>query len=47
MGPVNWMHEEGGGPKMVELAVQAGLNLESEKADLLPYQTFLVFRKAS
>jgi hypothetical protein len=24
----------------------AGLILESEKPDLLPYQTFLVFRKA-
>ena len=33
--------------RMVELAVQAGLSLDSEKVDLLPYQTFLVFRKAS
>jgi SAM-dependent methyltransferase len=33
--------------QMVELAVKAGLSLDSERADLLPYQTFLVFRKAS
>jgi hypothetical protein len=29
----------------VELAVAAGLVLVDEQADLLPYQTFLVFRK--
>jgi SAM-dependent methyltransferase len=33
--------------QMVELATKAGLGLESERATLLPYQTFLVFRKAS
>ena len=32
--------------QMVELAAEAGLVLDSERADLLPYQTFLVFRKA-
>jgi SAM-dependent methyltransferase len=32
--------------QMVELAAKAGLSLDSERADLLPYQTFLVFRKA-
>jgi SAM-dependent methyltransferase len=32
--------------QMVELAAKAGLGLDSERADLLPYQTFLVFRKA-
>ena len=31
--------------KLVELATSAGLILDSEKAKLLPYQTFLVFRK--
>jgi SAM-dependent methyltransferase len=33
--------------QMVELVAAAGLSLDSERADLLPYQTFLVFRKAS
>ncbi len=33
--------------QMVELVSQAGLPLDSEKADLLPYQVFLVFRKGS
>jgi SAM-dependent methyltransferase len=33
--------------QMVELATAAGFVLDSERADLLPYQTFLVFRKAS
>ena len=32
--------------QLIELVSQAGLPLESEKADLLPYQVFLVFRKA-
>ncbi len=32
--------------QMVELAAKAGLSLESEHPMLLPYQTFLVFRKA-
>jgi ubiquinone/menaquinone biosynthesis C-methylase UbiE len=32
--------------QMLELANKAGLTLASEHADLLPYQTFLVFRKA-
>jgi len=32
--------------QMVELATAAGFVLGSEKADLLPYQTFLVFQKA-
>jgi hypothetical protein len=32
--------------QMVELATTAGLSLESERPELLPYQTFLVFRKA-
>ncbi|MCK9460035.1 MAG: class I SAM-dependent methyltransferase [Proteobacteria bacterium] len=32
--------------QMVELAAKAGLALDAERADLLPYQTFLVFRKA-
>jgi hypothetical protein len=31
--------------QLIELVSQAGLPLESEKADLLPYQVFLVFRK--
>jgi len=31
--------------QIVELATRAGLVLESEHADLLPYQGFLVFRK--
>jgi SAM-dependent methyltransferase len=31
--------------EMIELATRAGLKLESERADLLPYQTFLVFRR--
>jgi hypothetical protein len=33
--------------QMLDLAAKAGFSLESERADLLPYQTFLVFRKAS
>jgi ubiquinone/menaquinone biosynthesis C-methylase UbiE len=32
--------------QLIELVNQAGLTLEAEKADLLPYQVFLVFRKA-
>ena len=32
--------------QLVALATGAGLVLDSEKPDLLPYQTFLVFRKA-
>jgi 2-polyprenyl-3-methyl-5-hydroxy-6-metoxy-1,4-benzoquinol methylase len=32
--------------QLVTLATGAGLVLDSEKPDLLPYQTFLVFRKA-
>jgi len=32
--------------QLVTLATNAGLVLDSEKPDLLPYQTFLVFRKA-
>jgi SAM-dependent methyltransferase len=32
--------------QLVTLATDAGLALDSEKPDLLPYQTFLVFRKA-
>jgi ubiquinone/menaquinone biosynthesis C-methylase UbiE len=32
--------------QLIELVSQAGLPLESEQADLLPYQVFLVFRKA-
>ena len=31
--------------QLIELVSQAGLPLEAEKADLLPYQLFLVFRK--
>jgi hypothetical protein len=31
--------------KLVELVTSAGLILDNEKAKLLPYQTFLVFRK--
>jgi ubiquinone/menaquinone biosynthesis C-methylase UbiE len=31
--------------KLIELAKNAGLVLETDKPDLLPYQTFLVFRK--
>jgi SAM-dependent methyltransferase len=33
--------------QLIELVSQAGLPLEAEKADLLPYQVFLVFRKGS
>jgi SAM-dependent methyltransferase len=33
--------------QLIELVSQAGLPLESEKADLLPYQVFLVFRKGT
>ena len=33
--------------KLLELADQAGLGLESEQANLLPYQLFLVFRKGN
>ena len=33
--------------QMLELAGKAGLTLASERPDLLPYQTFLVFRKPS
>jgi ubiquinone/menaquinone biosynthesis C-methylase UbiE len=33
--------------QMLELTTKAGLTLVSERADLLPYQTFLVFRKPS
>jgi hypothetical protein len=32
--------------QLVALASDAGLVLDSEKPDLLPYQTFLVYRKA-
>jgi len=32
--------------QVVTLATGAGLALDGEKPDLLPYQTFLVFRKA-
>jgi len=31
--------------KLIELAKNAGLVLDMEKPSLLPYQTFLVFRK--
>jgi hypothetical protein len=31
--------------RLLELGTKAGLTLESEKADLLPYQIFLVLRK--
>jgi len=31
--------------QLVELATKAGLTLEADRPDLLPYQTFLVFRK--
>jgi len=31
--------------KLVALVIKAGLVLAAEQADLLPYQTFLVFRK--
>jgi hypothetical protein len=31
--------------KLVALVTQAGLKLEVERPDLLPYQSFLVFRK--
>jgi SAM-dependent methyltransferase len=31
--------------QLIQLVTQAGLPLESEKPDLLPYQVFLVFRK--
>jgi hypothetical protein len=31
--------------QLMELVTQAGLTLRSEQADLLPYQTFLVFEK--
>src|ERR1035437_4568526 len=33
--------------QLIELVSQAGLALEAEKADLLPYQLFLVFRKGA
>jgi SAM-dependent methyltransferase len=33
--------------QLVELVTRAGLALEAERADLLPYQVFLVFRKGS
>ncbi len=33
--------------QLLELVSQAGLALEAEKADLLPYQVFLVFRKGA
>lgn len=33
--------------RMVEMVSQAGLRLESEKPELLPYQVFLVFRKGA
>jgi SAM-dependent methyltransferase len=33
--------------QLIELVSQAGLPLESEKANLLPYQVFLVFRKGT
>ena len=33
--------------QLLELVTQAGLALEAEKADLLPYQVFLVFRKGT
>ena len=33
--------------QLIELVSQAGLPLEAEKADLLPYQVFLVFRKGT
>ncbi|MBI5488260.1 MAG: class I SAM-dependent methyltransferase [Deltaproteobacteria bacterium] len=32
--------------RMLELATTAGFDLETERPDLLPYQTFLVFRRA-
>lgn len=32
--------------QLLELVGQAGLALESEKSDVVPYQVFLVFRKA-
>jgi ubiquinone/menaquinone biosynthesis C-methylase UbiE len=31
--------------QLIELVSQAGLPFEAEKADLLPYKVFLVFRK--
>lgn len=31
--------------QMIELVIKAGLAFDSERADLLPYQTFLVFKK--
>ena len=31
--------------QLLELMSQAGLALEAEKTDVLPYQVFLVFRK--
>ncbi len=31
--------------RMLEMVTQSGLRLASERSDLLPYQTFLVFRK--
>jgi hypothetical protein len=31
--------------KLIDLAKNAGLALDVDKPDLLPYQTFLVFRK--
>ncbi len=33
--------------QLIELVSQAGLHLEGEQADLLPYQVFLVFRKGA
>jgi hypothetical protein len=30
---------------MIKLVTDAGLTLASERADLLPYQTFLVFQR--
>jgi ubiquinone/menaquinone biosynthesis C-methylase UbiE len=33
--------------QLIELVSQAGLALEAEQADLLPYQVFLVFRKGA
>ena len=32
--------------QLLELATRVGLALEAERAHLLPYQVFLVFRKA-
>jgi 2-polyprenyl-3-methyl-5-hydroxy-6-metoxy-1,4-benzoquinol methylase len=33
--------------QLLELVTQAGLALEAERAELLPYQVFLVFRKGT